>query len=224
MPAVLRALRAGTLGHAAERVATQPALAERALETLLIGHTESFRDADTFEDLRTLILPPLAAGRSGLRAWSVGCSKGVELQSAALLLAERGILAGSVLRGSDCRAAAIAAAQTGSTLRLLASLPAQFDSLRRFVDADFGAAIAAVSWVVEDALSADYAKSSWDLVFCRNLAIYLDAQSSQRLWARLVAALAPGGVLVTGRAERPPANLPLARLAKCIYQLEGGSP
>ena len=41
---------------------------------------------------------------------------------------------------------------------------------------------------------------------------------------KAVAALAPGGVLVTGRAERPPAHLPLERLAKSIYRLEGGSP
>jgi chemotaxis protein methyltransferase CheR len=224
LPAVLRALRATTMKQAHERAAADPAAAARALETLLIGHTEPFRDADTFQRIRADVLPALSAGRPGLRVWSVGCSGGVELLSAALLLAERGILPGSELRGSDCRAAAVASARSGAMLRLMATLPAEFANLRPYFAAPaFGAAIARVNWVVEDALAAEFENSSWNLVFCRNLAIYLDAQSSQRLWARLVAALAPGGVLVTGRAERPPAHLPLARLAKSIYRLEGGT-
>jgi chemotaxis methyl-accepting protein methylase len=225
VPAVLRALRASSWEDAIELVSGDPEAAARALGALLIGHTEPFRDSDTFEQLRVDVLPGLAAGRTGLRVWSVGCSGGLELISAALLLAERGILSGSELRGSDCRAAAIAAARSGAAMRLTASLPAQFEDLRQHLaGAEFGAAIARTSWVVEDALTAEIEASAWNLVFCRNLAIYLDVQSSQRLWARLVAALAPGGVLVTGRAERPPAPLPLVRLAKSIYRLEGGTP
>jgi chemotaxis protein methyltransferase CheR len=224
MPAVLRAIRAPSADQAAARLAAQPALAERALDALLIGHTEPFRDADTFQDLRRRVLPELATGGRGLRVWSVGCSGGVELLSAALLLDELGVLQKSTLRGSDIRAGAIAIARSGSVLQLMATLPDQFNDLRpRIARAEFGAAIASAGWVNENALTADTAESAWDVVFCRNLAIYLDAQSSQRLWSRLVAALVPGGVLVTGRAERPPASLPLARLAKCIYRLEGGA-
>jgi chemotaxis methyl-accepting protein methylase len=224
MPAVLRALRAGSAAAAVDTVARDPAQAQRALETLLIGHTEPFRDADTFNELRRQVLPPLCEGRTALQAWSVGCSSGVELLSTALLLAERGVLAGSVLQGSDCRAAAIASAKSHAVLRLLGALPREFDDLRPLAaHAEFGAAVASIVWVVEDATTAAPALNRWDLVFCRNLAIYFDVQSSQRLWARLVAALAPGGVLVTGRAERPPATLPLVRLAKCIYRLEGGT-
>lgn len=222
LPAVLRALRVTNAAEAARRVATNPAHAHRALETLLIGHTEPFRDPDTFLDLRASVLPELLAGREGLRVWSVGCSAGIELLSAALLLAERGVLAACRLRGSDCRPEAIRAARTKAATPVLLALPARFNDLRLLAeDSGFGAAIAQVDWVEEDALSAESSPGKWDLVFCRNLAIYLDPESSQRLWARLVAALAPGGVLVTGRAERPPATLPLVRLAKCIYRLEG---
>lgn len=224
MPAVLRALRASSAAAAADRVACDGAHAQRALDALLIGHTEPFRDAETFDELRRQVLPALCQGRTGLRVWSVGCSTGVELLSMALLLAERGVLAGSLLQGSDCRPAAIAAARWHAVPRLLEALPREFDELRPLAfHAEFGAAVASTNWVVEDAIAAEPAPGGWDLVFCRNLAIYLDAQASHRLWARLVAALAPGGVLVTGRAERPPATLPLARLAKCIHRLEGGT-
>lgn len=222
LPAVLRALRVADAAEAARRVAADPAQAHRALETLLIGHTEPFRDPDTFLDLRATVLPELLAGRQGLRVWSVGCSAGIELLSAALLLAERDALSASHLRGSDARPEAIRAARAKTVAAVLLALPPRFDDLRPQVESpSFGAAIAHVDWVLEDALAATPSPEPWDLVFCRNLAIYLDPESSQRLWTRLVAALAPGGVLVTGRAERPPATLPLVRLAKCIYRLEG---
>jgi hypothetical protein len=50
------------------------------------------------------------------------------------------------------------------------------------------------------------------------VAIYFDSHAASQLWERLVDSLAPGGVLVTGKAEKPSANLPLTRLAKCIYR------
>jgi chemotaxis protein methyltransferase CheR len=222
LPAVLRALRVADAAEAAKRVAGNPAQTDRALETLLIGHTQLFRDPDTFFDLRSTVLPELLAGREGLRVWSVGCSAGAELLSAALLLAERSALASSQLRGSDCRPEAIRAARAKTAADVLLALPARFDHLRPQAETiGFGAAIAQADWVLEDALTAKPTPDAWDLVFCRNVAIYMDPESSQRLWSRLVAALAPGGVLVTGRAERPPATLPLVRLAKCIYRLEG---
>ncbi|HMO84504.1 MAG TPA: CheR family methyltransferase [Lacipirellulaceae bacterium] len=224
MPAVLRALQCPDIETACVRVSGSVEDARRALDALLIGHTEPFRDPKTFVELRSRVLGPLSAGRSGLSVWSVACSAGVELASAALLLAERGLLGGSRLRGSDCRAKAIETARLLSLQRLAASLPPELAELRPLLDDPaFGAAIATVEWVVENALTAEPDPAGWDVVFCRNLAIYLDSSSSERLWARLVAALAPGGVLVTGRAERPPRHLPLERVAKSIFRRTRGA-
>ena len=38
------------------------------------------------------------------------------------------------------------------------------------------------------------------MILCRNLAIYLEPESSGLLWEKLAGALAPGGILVTGKA------------------------
>jgi chemotaxis methyl-accepting protein methylase len=67
----------------------------------------------------------------------------------------------------------------------------------------------------------DYFESAtgfWDLILFRNVAIYLDPRLAQSLWARLVRQLRVGGLLVTGKAERPPQNLPVRRIGHCLYE------
>ena len=66
-----------------------------------------------FSYLDQVVLPKLSAGGAGLRVWSVGCADGAELYSVAMLLAERGLLKGSTLLGTDCRADAIGRAGRG---------------------------------------------------------------------------------------------------------------
>jgi chemotaxis methyl-accepting protein methylase len=61
---------------------------------------------------------------------------------------------------------------------------------------------------------------NWDLILCRNLAIYMQASAASRLWVRLVQCLRPGGFLVVGKAERPPSGCGLKLLAPCIYRRE----
>ena len=48
---------------------------------------------------------------------------------------------------------------------------------------------------------------SYDLIFCRNVAIYFDDDLQQRLWERLIAQLRPGGWLCMGHSERLPSEI-----------------
>ena len=57
-------------------------------------------------------------------------------------------------------------------------------------------------WEQRDLVAEPPAPGGWDLVLCRNLAIYLTAAARDALHARLAGALAPGGVLLLGRSER----------------------
>lgn len=43
---------------------------------------------------------------------------------------------------------------------------------------------------------------AFDVIFCRNVAIYFDADTQKQLWSRLVDQLAPGGLLCIGHSER----------------------
>jgi chemotaxis methyl-accepting protein methylase len=218
LPALLRALRVDTVDAAAELLRSKPMLVAKALDSLLIGTTEWFRDAAVFERLEREILPDLMLGGRAPRVWSAGSSDGLELYSVAMLLARLGGLPGSHLLGSDCRAAAIERASGGTYPGR--PLPEGLESFYR-EDGPGTVVIApelrrAVRWELADVMAADPART-WDLILCRNLAIYLEPAAVERLWYRLAAALAPGGYLIVGKAERP--SLPgLLRTGPSIYR------
>ncbi|MBP7148620.1 MAG: hypothetical protein KBD01_13865 [Acidobacteria bacterium] len=224
VPACLRALHAAHPAEARRALQRRPELLDGALDALLIGVTEFRRDPDVFDALEQSVLPELLARREHPRVWSVGCADGSELATIAILLAERGALGRAALRGSDCRRRAIERARrgeyAGAALRHLA--PALRARYFRPRGASWRLALPApcdVAWEVYDSLAArpDRAREGWDLVLCRNLAIYLERRAADALWSDLYARLAPGGWLVVGKAERP--NAPgLARQQPCIYR------
>ncbi len=220
VPACLRALRAPTPEAALERVRSDPLQFQIALDTLLIGVTSFYRDRPVFDELRWSVLPELLRGGRPLNVLSVACSDGAELYTVAALLAEAGALANARLCGIDCRPSAIAAARAGRFgASSLQGLPADLRD-RWFVQEDGAYLPAALradtwEWKLADATALPDA-GPWDLILCRNMAIYLDSSAAGALWVRLEAALRPGGVLVVGKAERPVAGR-LRRIGTCIY-------
>ncbi|HWH72167.1 MAG TPA: protein-glutamate O-methyltransferase CheR [Candidatus Sulfotelmatobacter sp.] len=220
--ACLRVLRVASPEAARALLEQKPELLPQALSAVLIGVSEFFRDPNVFEQLRQSVLPELLQGRRGLRVYSAGCSAGQELYSMALLLAELGVLSTSCLLGIDCRPKAIAQAQAGwFPATDLTGVSPKFRQ-RYFQLTGVRTRVAPalrrqVCWRVGNLLTDSPPGTDWDVVLCRNVAIYLQPDQTG-LWARLADQLRPGGVLVTGKAERPPAGLPLSRIFPCIYQ------
>jgi chemotaxis protein methyltransferase CheR len=190
---------------------------------MLIGVTSLFRDPPVFDCLRKQVLPRLLAETTGrLRVWSVGCSDGAEIFSLAMLLDRQGALERCELLGTDCRADAIAIAQQGLfDAEALRTLPTDMqlayfankrgrwqlcDRLRR-----------QVRWRVAD-VTQTIEPGQWDVILCRNVAMYMRSSVIAVLWERLQWALGPGGVLVLGKAERPIGQMRLNTLAPCIYR------
>lgn len=227
LQACLRSLRARSLSEAWERLVREPDQVAQAASTLLIGVTQFFREPAVFSYLDKAVLPKLSASGTGLRVWSAGCADGAELYSVAMLLAGHELLDGSTLLGTDCRLDAIRHAQRGwfdSTQ--LQSL----DEGRRqtyFVPHQRGWQICgalrqAALWQQGDALAGPPAgQPSWDLILCRNVAIYLEPTAAARLWTVLVGSLRIGGILVVGKAERPQQQLSLLRSAPCVFEKRG---
>lgn len=220
--AVLRALRVRDARQALALVERSAESHRRALSALLIGHTLPFRDESVFQSLRRFVVPRLEARP---RVWSIGCSRGLELLSVSLLLEERSI-SPSAMRGSDVRE--IDMLHDASLVRdFAADVPAEFAELAaRVTPAWVRSQVRAIDWRCENALTAE-PEGSWDLILCRNLAIYLEADAAARLWQRIADALKPGGFLVVGKAERPLVS-GLHRSGPCIYkrprQLSSGGP
>lgn len=222
IPACLRGARAVTEAEARERLEDDPRRLEEMLDILLIGVTDFFRDRAVFEALERRALPALLASRPRLRALSAGCSDGRELYSLALAVAERGALERSEFTGIDLRRSALRRAEEGRFPR-----PGGVD-LRRFAGyfEDEGDVLRAapalrerMRWRAADLLEAPF-EGSYDLLFCRNVAIYLRPDAARALWSLLAARLSEGGVLVTGKAEAPPPELGLARIGPCLYRRE----
>ncbi len=227
LPACLRCLCVRSLTEARQRLQRQPEQTSVAASALLIGVTQFFRDPEVFSCLSEVVIPTLFAGRDDLRVWSAGCADGAELYSLAMLLAERGSLPGSTLVGTDCRADAIAQARRGWFDE--ARLQTLDERFRRkyFVPRQGGRQVCnelrrATTWRQDDALAGDSGpEGGWDLILCRNLAIYLEPAALVRLWRVLTKALRIGGILVAGKAERPEPLSSLVRLAPCIFEKRG---
>jgi chemotaxis protein methyltransferase CheR len=61
--------------------------------------------------------------------------------------------------------------------------------------------LAPIRFQVRDVMSQSF-RRDLDLVFCRNLLIYIELELQENLLSTLARALRPGGVLVLGRVER----------------------
>jgi len=225
LPACLRALKVSTPGQARRLLEQQPRLLSVAVNSLLIGVTEFFRDAPVFEALRTRVVPSLASSQGPLRVWSAACSNGAELYSVAILLTEAGLGGRSILWGADCRADAIAQARQG--LYDAQAMGGLEPALRKKYFEPVGSLWRPVRtlqelvrWKTANLLTG-VEPGPWDLILWRNNAMYLSEEAAAAVWRRLASVLAPGGVLVVGKAEQPPADLNLSVLGRCLYRSPG---
>jgi chemotaxis methyl-accepting protein methylase len=228
--ACLRALRASSVAQARHAMQRNPQLLHSAVSTLVIGVSSFFRDAPVFAAVAERVVPALAgwvrAGRR-VRVWSAGCSDGAELYSVAMLLAEAGLLHRCDLLGTDCRADAVDRARSG--VFSPEAMKGVADKLRKEYFAFDGASWHVRPWL-RDALHWRKANlltvrepGGWDVVLCRNMAIYLQPAAAGRLWLSLESALSPGGFLILGKAERPWGARHLSPVGTCLYRRGGGA-
>lgn len=175
-----------------------------------------FREAHHFEILRQEVLPPLAArARAGgrVRIWSAGCANGQEPYSIAMSMIEAGMPFDRDVRllATDIDRNVISHAREGLYAgNMLSGLP---DAQRtRFFER--ASASPAGGWRVKDQVRAAVRfrvlnlvdtwpmRGRFDVIFCRNVVIYFDTQTQDRLWRRFAELLAPGGWLFIGHSER----------------------
>jgi chemotaxis protein methyltransferase CheR len=178
-------------------------------------HTSFFRDTSPFDLLRHKIIPELIdrrarTGAAGIRIWSAACSTGQELYSIAILLKE---LLGDTdrygirLLGTDISDDAVARASRAvfGPVEVSRGLSEAMRT-RYFVPVTGG-------WQLRDEirgmasfkklnLMADFsALWRFDVIFCRNVAIYFSERDRISLFGRMERALEPDGCLVIGAME-----------------------
>ena len=188
-------------------VRADPEARGRLRRSVAVSVSGLFRDPAQFDLLEREILPLLLASRARPRVWSAGCADGSELYSVAILLERLDALERAFLLGSDLLEENLAAARRGVYSGVTVS-----EHLR-----------ARIRWERRDLVRDGAPPGRWDLVLCRNVAIYLGAPAKWKLHERLAGSLAPGGVLLLGRSERlaDPARLELERVGSHVYRRLG---
>lgn len=177
--------------------------------------TSFFREDHHFEFLANDLVPELMArGASAqVRVWSAGCSSGEEPYSIAMVLAETlGSRAKSVARilATDISQRALGVARQGvyPVDRLQGVSEAR---RKRWFQRGSGAndGMARIAQPIRELVTFNQLnllehwpmKGPLDAIFCRNVVIYFDNPTKQRLFARYAQLLAPGGYLFLGHSE-----------------------
>ena len=204
------------------------------IDVVTTNKTDFFREPKHFEYLTATALPDLGQRGSGepLRVWSAGCSTGEEPYTLAMVLSEYGEAHPGFrfrILATDISTAVLEKARLGvygadtlipvpETLRrkyFLRSRDRSADrarvapELRRhvvfrrlnFIDEDYGL------------------QEKVDAIFCRNVIIYFDHATQERILRRLARCLAAGGYLFVGHAETlHTMSLPLQPVAPALYK------
>ncbi len=188
-------------------------LREIALE-LTVAETYFFRHPEQFRALVDVALPERMKARQAVRALSVlsaGCATGEEAYSLRAAIDEVAGLDGWDVRllGIDVNAQLLEKARAG--VYSAWSLRALTEAERRRHFRKSGASfflddrlLASVGFEARNLLDDDarfWRPDVFDVIFCRNVMIYLSPAAVRALVARLTTSLAPGGYLFLGPSE-----------------------
>jgi two-component system, chemotaxis family, CheB/CheR fusion protein len=201
-----------TLPKYAEYLRSNPAEVDALHADLMVGVTPFFRDPAAFEELGTRVLPELMKRHdrdTPIRVWVPGCATGEEAYSIAIALAEQLAAAKSSRRiqifATDRDERALELARAASYPENIA-LDVSPDRLQRFFTHQehrytiVKAVRESVIFARHD-LIGDPPLSRMDLVSCRNVLTWLDAEARQKSMSQLHFSLSPGGYLFFGDAE-----------------------
>ena len=186
------------------------------VDAITTNETLFFRDHSPFDALRFKIVPEIIdqveSGKRPrkLRIWSAACSTGQEPYSLAMTLCDviPDVGAWDIrILGTDVSCAAIAKAESGTFSELELSRGVDAQQLSQFFVRDGeGWKITSkirqmVQFKTRNLLTPFAEKSSYDVVLCRNVAIYFRKDQRDDLFRRIASTLVPDGFLFVGSAE-----------------------
>ncbi|HUQ45165.1 MAG TPA: protein-glutamate O-methyltransferase CheR [Gemmatimonadaceae bacterium] len=187
---------------------------DKLLDALTINVTKLFRNWETYSAIADKVVPALwARPNETINVWSAGCSSGEEPYSLAALFHRHAEREGALDRlatrvsvlGSDIDARCLAAAESGAFEEGdFADTPP--DLRRRYFAAAAPYTVVPevkrlVRFERRDLLAEPTPPGTHQLVCCRNVLIYFDRDTQERLFDKFHQALAPDGFLVLGKVE-----------------------
>jgi chemotaxis protein methyltransferase CheR len=209
----------------------------RLIDVVTTNKTDFFREPAHFDFLNSKVLPSLVADYGvgldrPMRLWSAGCSTGKEPYTLAMVLNEYRAVHPDFqfkILGTDISTDVLNRACLGiydahkvepipvplrkkyllkskdpgkKVVRIVPELRTSIAFMRlNFMDDDFGF------------------KEPFDVIFCRNVIIYFDRATQEKLLSKLAAHLAPGRFIFLGHSETLLGlDLPLVQMAPSVYR------
>lgn len=206
---------------------------EHLLNAVTTNKTDFFREPKHFDYLTGTVLPRLREeGRRRLRVWSAACSTGAEPYTLAMLLdafaqdqggPDFGILA------TDLDSEVLRTARRGIyPTAMLDPVPPALRNRYALKASDpkrgemriVPSLRAAVGFAQMNLMDARYPVGDpMDIIFCRNVLIYFDKPTQEKVVRRLVDCLRPGGLLFLGHSESIAGfDLSLKTVANTVFQ------
>jgi len=215
---LLREKNFASFGDLHRQAVRDPQLANRIIDAISTNETSFFRDQRPFELLKFKIFPDVLdatcrAGTGGrsVNIWSAACSTGQEVYTIAVTLHE--LLGSSIsqyrikITGTDISDTAVVQASRGLYSQFETGRGFPPNLLKKYFVAD------GLNWRVKDELRAMTffrkinlmepleSMGKFDIIFCRNVAIYFSLPNRKSLFERIAAQLHPHGALIIGSTE-----------------------
>ena len=193
------------------RATRQPEIGRQVVEAMTTNETYFFRDPYHYDAIRTVLLPRIKQQRADtrkMRFWSAASSTGQEAYSLGMQLLDEGFGDWDIqILGTDYSSPVVERARAGKfhQIEMNRGLPALLLTkyFRRV----------GVDWQINDSVrkmtrfdTIDLRKSMrtlgpFDLVFCRNVLIYFDADTRMKILREIHSTLFRGGWLLLGGTE-----------------------
>ena len=186
---------------------------DRLLDALTINVTKLFRNWPVYQVLYERVVPELwALETPHVRVWSAGCSSGEEPYSLAVLFHRYAAVQGMLpqigrveILGTDIDRLSLAAAARGEFQEGdFAETPPELRDRYFSATAPFTVSRGVrelVRFERRDLLNDPAPSGRFHLITCRNVLIYFDRDTQERLFAMFHDILLPGGYLVLGKVE-----------------------
>lgn len=188
-----------------------PQLETLVLDALTTNETSWFRDGRPFEALEKTILPAIKRdkGSKMLQIWSAACSSGQEAYSIAMKIKESHLLPDWHIRiiATDISSRVMEQAQEGlySQLEVNRGLPIKL-LIKYFtqigdmwkIEPELRAMVSFREHLLQKEASA---LGTFDLVFCRNVLIYFDLETKQKILGNIHRVMTSNGLLSLGGSE-----------------------
>lgn len=181
-----------------------PAQKQKFLDFITINVTEFFRNPEIFDELSNKVKSELSSNM-GLKIWSAACSIGAEPYSLAMIMNNLNSVVKHKIIATDIDETILQKARNGEyVLSEVKNVPKQFMEKYFEVKSDkyhINSHIKGMVTFKKHDLILDNYEKDFDLIVCRNVVIYFNQDTKDKIYKNFSASLKKGGLLFVGATE-----------------------